>query len=71
VQFTGTFRRASTEILLDPAAEVNSGLRKTSIAVCTNVLTLDKGLLGRRIGSLSLAAMQRIESTLKTALDLP
>jgi mRNA interferase MazF len=71
VQITGTSRQAVTEVLLDPTVEKQSGLLFPSYAVCNNLLTLDQNAVRRRMGELSGAALQQIESCLKAALDLP
>jgi mRNA interferase MazF len=71
VQITGTSRNTSTEIVLHPAVEVNSGLSFVSYAVCNNILTLDKRFVRRCLGELSAAALRRIEVGVKTALALP
>jgi mRNA interferase MazF len=71
VGITGQSRSATTEVLLDPALEMQSGLTRVSYAVCNNLMTLDQGLIIRRIGQLSGAALQQIEQTIKTALELP
>jgi mRNA interferase MazF len=71
VQITSTPRNTLVEVVLDPAVENRSGLRLISFAVCNNILTLDKGLIGRRLGVLSAAALGRVEAAVKTALDLP
>ena len=59
-----------TEVFLDPAVETNSGLSRPCVASCANVTTFDQGLVRRRIGYLSDAAMQQIEACLKTVLEL-
>jgi mRNA-degrading endonuclease toxin of MazEF toxin-antitoxin module len=72
VSITRTVRPARrTEALIDPAVEVNSGLRHVSAASCNNFLTIDPALIYRTIGYLGNAAAQNINDKLKTALDLP
>jgi mRNA interferase MazF len=71
VQITGTSRQAVTEVLLDPAVELSSGLRFPSYAVCTNFLTLDQAKAQRMMGKLSATAMAKIENCLKSALAIP
>jgi|SRR6516225_622360 mRNA interferase MazF len=61
----------ATEAEIDPAVEPHSGLRYRSVASCTNLLTIDQGLIVQRIGSLSSAALQRIDACIKNALGLP
>ena len=60
-----------SEVLIDPAVEKTSGLRFVSVVSCNNLLTVDRSLLGRTIGTLSSATMQQIESCLKLVLELP
>ena len=60
-----------TEVVLDPAIETTSGLRKVCVASCINILTMDQLLLTRTIGSVSDATMQQISACLKTVLELP
>src|SRR5262245_43073125 len=61
----------ATEAEIDRAVELNSGLRYRSVASCTNLLTIDQGLIVQTIGHLSAAAIQRINDCIKTALGLP
>ncbi len=60
-----------TEVLLDPAVETTSGLRKVCVASCANILTMDQTRPLRVIGYVSAAAMQQISDCLKTVLELP
>lgn len=60
-----------TEVKLDPAQEIGSGLSKVCYASCNNLLTRDQVLLGPIIGYLSDAAMQQIEACLKVVLKIP
>ena len=46
------------------------GLRRTSIALCEQVRTLEKTRLGRKIGSLSPRSLRSVETALQTALDM-
>src|SRR4051812_38994838 len=48
----------ATEVEIDPAIEGQAGLRYKSVASCTNILTIDQGLIAQTIGHLSAAAMQ-------------
>jgi mRNA interferase MazF len=65
-----TSRAGATEVVIDPAAEPNSGLRFVSVVSCNNLLTVDQSFT-RVIGSLSTRAMQQINARLKASLDLP
>ncbi len=71
VQITST-RHGSpgTEVVLDPAQEVASGLSRVCVASCVNILTYDQALIRRTIGVLSSAAMAGIEACLKTVLQV-
>ena len=46
------------------------GLSRASMAVCHQVTTLDRGKLGRRIGTLAPGLLREVEEALKTAMDL-
>jgi mRNA interferase MazF len=59
--------RGPTAVLL-PAK--SGGLKKTSIAVCHQVTTLDRAKLDKLIGVLSQDLMQQVDSGIKAALDL-
>ncbi len=54
-------------VLLPTAA---SGLRKESVALVCQVITLDKGLLTERVAVLSRRVMQALDDGLRLALDL-
>jgi mRNA-degrading endonuclease toxin of MazEF toxin-antitoxin module len=72
VQITSTRHGIpGTEVLLDPAVETASGLRKVCVASCVNLLTFEQMRVPRTIGFLSDAAMRQIEACLKTVLELP
>lgn len=49
----------------------DGGLTVDSVALCEQVRVLSKARLGRQRGSLSAAAMDRIDRALLIALDLP
>jgi mRNA interferase MazF len=61
----------TTEVLIDPAVELNCGLRYRSAASCNNLLTIDQRLLTHPVGSLSSATVRRIEAAIKASLSLP
>lgn len=72
VQITGTRHGIpGTEVQLDPADEAGSGLSKVCYASCTNVLTLDQGLVLGTVGYLFDKSMRQIEDCLKKVLELP
>jgi mRNA-degrading endonuclease toxin of MazEF toxin-antitoxin module len=72
VKITGTaYGVPGTEVLLDPVVETSSGLSKVCYACCYAILTRDEAVIGRVVGSLSLAAMQEIEKCLKAVLEIP
>jgi hypothetical protein len=60
-----------TEVELDPAVEGAAGLTKVCYASCKDILTRDQSLILRTVGVLSDAAMQQLETCLKTVLALP
>ncbi len=58
VQITRTMHGIpGTEVRLDPAQEMASGLSHLSFASCANLLTADPALIDQTIGYLSDAAM--------------
>ena len=74
-QITSVTRRAlePTQLLIEistPAGQ-QSGLRQNSVVNCVNLLTLDKGQVLRKLGSLPDALMQQVNNCLKAALELP
>jgi mRNA interferase MazF len=72
VSITKTSRGAtSTEVVIDPVVDTQSGLRYRSVASCNNLMTIDQTLINRTIGTLTGATMRQVESCLKTALGLP
>jgi mRNA interferase MazF len=74
-QITSVTRRAlePTQLLiaLSTPEGQQSGLRQDSVVNCVNLLTLDKGKVLRKLGSLPASVMQQVNDCLKTALDLP
>jgi len=66
VQVTSTIRDLPTEVPLGPA----HGLNRTSVANCDNLVTIPKGALGRRRGSLGPEELFRLDAALRIALDL-
>jgi mRNA-degrading endonuclease toxin of MazEF toxin-antitoxin module len=69
VQITSTRHSIpGTEVLLDPAVETASGLRKVCVASCSNVLTMDQARVLRTIGYLTDVTMQQINDCLKVVL---
>ena len=75
VQITSVTRRAlePTQSLIElvtPAGR-QSGLRQDSVVNCVNLLTLDKKMILRKMGSLPDFALQRVNDCLKAALELP
>ncbi|HXD86532.1 MAG TPA: type II toxin-antitoxin system PemK/MazF family toxin [Urbifossiella sp.] len=59
-----------TEVRLDPAVEVSSGLLHLSFAFCPNILTAEQTALDQTIGALSDAAMTEIEKCLRDTLGI-
>jgi len=74
-QITSLTRRAlePTQLLIELATPEGqqSGLRQDSVVNCVNLLTLDKGKVLRKLGTLPDSLMQRVNDCLKTAFDLP
>lgn len=75
VQVTSVTRRALEPtqlfIAIATAEGQQSGLRQDSVVNCVNLLTLDKSVVLRKLGSLPDALMRRISTCLKAALELP
>jgi mRNA interferase MazF len=74
VQITSNLKRAkeATHLLIDIATRegAQSGLLHDSLVSCINLATIQENRINKVIGSLSPAAMVKINSCLKTALDL-
>ena len=74
-QITSVTRRSlePTQLLIEIATPEGqqSGLRQNSVVNCVNLLTLDKGKVLRKLGSLPDALMQQVNTCLKAALELP
>jgi mRNA interferase MazF len=47
-----------------------AGLSRTSLAICHQVTTLDRGKITRRIGALPSEILDDVEAALKAAMDL-
>jgi len=75
VQITSLTRRVlePTQLLIEIATSEGqqSGLRQDSVVNCVNLLTLDKGKVLRKLGTLPASLMQRVNDCLKVALELP
>jgi mRNA interferase MazF len=75
VQITSLTRRAlePTQLLIELATPEGrqSGLQQDSVVNCVNLLTLDKGKVLRKLGTLPASLMHRVNDCLKVALDLP
>jgi mRNA interferase MazF len=74
-QITSVTRRAlePTQVLIEIATPEGrqSGLRHDSVVNCVNLLTLDKGKILRKLGSLPDSLIQKVNNCLKAALELP
>lgn len=68
-----THRASATQVFVDIATPEGSqtGLRQNSMVQCENLLTYDQGLIIAKIGELSSSLVQRVNNSLKVALDLP
>jgi mRNA-degrading endonuclease toxin of MazEF toxin-antitoxin module len=72
VKITGShFGIPGTEVEIDPAVEMVSGLSKRCYASCKDILTRDQTLIRRTIGVLSDVAMRQIDDCLRLVLQLP
>ena len=75
VQITSLTRRVlePTQLLVELVSPEGqqSGLQQDSVVNCVNLLTLDKGKVLRKLGTLPDATMQRVNECLKAALELP
>jgi len=60
-------KRGPTAVLLTANS---AGLKKTSVALCHQVTTLDRAKLEKRVGALTQELMQKADSGIKAALDL-
>jgi len=60
-------KRGPTAVLLQ---EKSAGLKRSSVALCHQVTTLDRAKLEKRIGVLTRHLMREIDSGIKAALDL-
>jgi mRNA interferase MazF len=74
VQITSVIRRAlePTQVLIEirSAEGQQSGLRQDSVVNCVNILTVDKGEVLRKLGTLSAPLRQKVSACLMAALDL-
>ncbi len=74
-QITSVTRRAlePTQLLivLSTPEGRQSGLRHDSVVNCVNLLTVEKSEILRVMGSLPASQMQRVNTCLKVALELP
>jgi mRNA interferase MazF len=61
---------AQLNIDLSTPAGQSSGLNQTSAIVCTNLYTVSLTKIRRRIGTLPVALMAKVDLCLKVALDL-
>ena len=72
VQITGTRHGIpNTEVLLDPAVETASGLRKVCVVSCLNISTFEQARVVRVIGFLSDTALLQIAACLRHVLEMP
>ena len=74
-QITSNLRRLGdkSHLLIEVATPdgQHSGLLHDSLVSCNNLATIEQTLIAKVIGSLSAALMQRVNTCLKAALDLP
>jgi mRNA interferase MazF len=71
---TGNLKRSGepTHSLIDITTQegVLSGLRGPSLVSCINLYTVEQSAIVRTIGRLSASAMQRVDTSLKSALGI-
>ena len=62
-----------TQLLIEISSHAGqqAGLRQDCVVNCVNLLTLDKEMILRRLGSLPAPSMQKLDECLKVALGLP
>ena len=71
LKVTGSaFGIPGTEVTIDPAVELASGLFKTSYASCNNILTRDQALIHHLLGYVSDSILREIADCLKQVLEL-
>jgi len=70
VPLSTSAKRAQRGPTAVPLLEGSFGLRKSGVALCHQVTTLDRAKLAERLGALSVATLAQIEAGLKAALDL-
>jgi mRNA interferase MazF len=71
VQITGTRHGIpNTEVLVDPAVETGSGLRKVCVASCLNITTFEQARVLRIMGFLSDSVLRQIADGLKHVMEL-
>ncbi len=74
VQITSVTRRAlePTQLLVGISTPEGqrTGLRQDSVVNCVNIVTLDKGRILRKLGSLPESLLEQVSACLLTALDL-
>lgn len=68
-----THRASATQLFIDISTPEGgqTGLRQNSMIQCENLLTYDQRLAIAKIGKLSAPLMEKINTCLKAALDLP
>lgn len=59
-----------TQYLIKGAELVQAGIRVPSVVRCESLLTIDKSMIIRVLGSLSKAGIRRVDACLKNALEL-
>ena len=72
-QITSNLSRVgpATRFFVDTTVEAGSGLLGDSVVMCENLYTIHNGRIIRRLGSLSAAAMARVDECLKAAHGIP
>src|ERR1043165_9603535 len=60
-----------TEVAIDPAFEISSGLLHVSYSFCPNLLTAEQSLIDQTIGVVTDATIRQINDCLRVTLGLP
>jgi mRNA interferase MazF len=68
-----THRASAAQLFIDISAPegARTGLRQNSMIQCENLLTYDQRLIVAKIGELSAPLIERVNTCLRAALDLP
>ena len=68
---SNTTRGVPERWIVDPVDEPGSGLRAVSAIACDSISTIHASLIHKKIGTLSVSPMRRVDTCLKAAIGLP